>query len=540
MQTNGARFLRITLLTGVILLALTSVTLTVLFLIERDATKITRKQDSFYRILREYDAAAAVNFGTEREFEFLNGELDKLEKRAIGVESWLSILKRRRALSSIHTPSMVNYRNSVNTALEAYPFSQQIAALAAASLVKNSSINREAEERLREWLSFFSDPLFNELRLALHVILGDFRNPQRAAVIPADVFSDGTQAVTMDLAIMRILRGDYYGASSDIQMMLNAPYPSTDALRFAAEYNYDFGDLLRSAEIFSLIDDEKAMIRQADALYLAGYPDNARSIWLILAASEFSPNENSLYNAAITGEDSEAQEFLEKLVKMESTSNAESRQFGIIRYSRFLEQGAALTVLQKTSGFSPASYPFIDLEICKRNSRGRDIGRQSAETWLLLDRHPENEDLYRWAAWHFFFQRRIDEAEILLDRMDLLGFEEPWFNIYRALQLMNAGRIDDAEYRLRSIPPNEADWYVYANIGRIIESQRSAGRALEQYELASAKVQNPKTAARIQLRIARCFAAMNRPTDVRRVLLYALELDPDNVTARLELDRTLR
>jgi len=540
MQINSSRLLRITLLSGVILLLFTGAVLSVFFLIERSATKTTRRQDSFSRILREYDAAAAVNFGTEREFEHLNGELDKLEKRAIGVESWLSILKRRRALSSIHPLSMVNYRNSINTALEAYPFSQQIAAIAASALIKNSSINMEAEERLREWLSFFSDPSFNELRLCIHVILGDFRSPQRAYIIPADIFSDGTQAVTMDLAIMRTLRGDYRGASADIQIMLNAPRPSEDVLRFAAEYNYDFGDLLRSAEIFSLIDDEKAMVRQADALYLAGFPDSARSIWLILAESESSQNENSLYNAAVTSEDGEAADFLEKLVNLETASNSESRQFGIIRYSRFLEQSQAVTVLQKSAGFSPANYPFIDLEICKRNSFGSDIGRQSAETWLLLDRHPENEDLYRWAAWRFFFQRRLDEAEILLDRMDMLGFKETWFDIYRALQLMNEGRLDDAEKLLRSVPPDDADWYVYANLGRIIESQRSAGRALEQYELAAVKAQNTKTTARIQLRIARCLSVLNRPNDARRVLMNAVELDPDNVTARLELDRILR
>jgi len=537
MQINSARLLRITLLSGVILLIFTGASLTVFSLFERGVTKTTRQQDSFYRIMREYDSAVRENFGTEREFDHLNSELDKLEKRAIGVESWLSILKRRRALASIHPLSMVNYRNSINNALSAYPYSQQIAAIAAAALIKNSSINRGAEERLRSWLPLLSDPSFNELRLCIHVILGDFGNPRKADVIPANIYTDGTESVSLDLAILRTLRADYRGATVDIQTMLNAPNPSSNALRFAAEYNYDFGDLLRSAEIFSMIDDERAMIRQADALYLAGFPESAGALWRILADLE---NENSLYNLAVTSQDSEAAVFLEKLANIETVSNTESRQFGLIRYSRFLEQPQAITVLQKSSSFSPADYPFIDLEICKRQSLGRDVGRQLADTWLLLDRHPENEDLYSWAIWYFFFQRRIDEAGILLDRMELLRFDAQWVRFYRALQLMNEGRLDDAENILRSIPSQDGNWQIYANLGRIIESQRSAGRALEQYELALTKTQNPKTAARIQLRIARCFTALNRPSDARRALLNALDFDPENLTARLELERMWR
>jgi len=534
MQISSARLLRITLLSGVMLLVLTGAVLSVFFFIERSAARTTRQQDSFYRILREYDAAARDSFGTEREFDHLNGELDKLEKRAIGVESWLSILKRRRKLAAIHPLSMVNYRNSINSALNAYPYSQQIAAISAAALIKNSSINREAEERLRGWLSLFTDPSFNELRLAIHVILGDFGTPHRAAIIPANIYTDGTEAVTLDLAILKTLRADYRGATADIQAILGAPHPSTNALRFAAEYNYDFGDLLRSAEIFSLIDDDKAMIRQADALYLAGFPESAGAVWSILADLE---NENSLYNLAVTSEENEAAVYLEKLVNITTVSDADSRQFGIIRYSRFLDEPAAITVLQKSAGFSPDDYPFIDLEICKRQSQGRDIGRQLADTWLLLDRHPENEDLYSWAAWRFFFQRRIDEAAILLDRMELLRFDAQWVRFYRALQLMNDGRLDEAQSILRSIQSQEVNWHIYANLGRIIESQRSAGRALEQYELAAAKAQDPKVAARIQLRIARCYTALNSPIDARRALQTALDLDDENLTARLELQR---
>jgi len=532
------QFLRITLLAGLILLILSGAVLTFFYLSERSYSGLARQQDSFFRILREYDVMAAEIYGTQREYDRLHGELDKLEKRAISVESWLSILKRRRALANNHPPSMENYRNSINNALKAYPSSQPIAAIAASALIKNAALNIEAQEQLRSWFPLIVDPSFNNLRLALHVILGDVSSPQRASVLPESIFSDGTEAISINLAALKTLRQDYRSAAADIQMLVNS-FPSDNALRFAAEYHYDFGDLHRSAELFSLLHDESSMSRQADALYLAGFPGSAASIWMILADMQ---NEAGLYNLAVITENKElSASYLEKLVNLDTNSNSVSRQFGLIHYSRFLEYSAALSLLRNTVNFSPIDYPYIDLEICKRQAQGREPGRQLAETWLLLDRHNDNEELYRWAAWYIFFQRRYDEAQILLDRFNLLGFDAAWIDYYRALHFMYEGNLDAAEKILRLMPSQNAQWYVFANLGRVLETVHSPARAIEQYELAAAKLvltpENYKTAARIQVRIARCFAALNRPGEARRVFEYALNLDPENLTARLELDR---
>jgi len=540
------RLLRITLLAGLMLIFLSGTALTVFILTERSGFRASRQQDSFSRLLREYDIAAERITGTEREIDSLHRELNSLEKRAITVESWLSILKRRRALLSFHPSSIVNYRNSINNALKIFPHSQPINAIASAALVKDSGINMEAEEQLRQWLSDITDSNFNSLRLSLHVLLGDFRNPQKAALLPENLVSDGTEAVTVNLAILKILRGNYQPAAADIQMLLNSSSPSFDILRFAAEYHYDFGDLLRSAEIFSYINDSKAMIRQADALFLAGFPETAAAIWSELA---YMNNENSLYNLAFTAKDrQEAAAYFEKLVNLDSDSKA--RQFGLIRYSRLLDYPEAVSLLlgnslqgRNTISFSPSSYPYIDLEIIKRHAQGLGIGRQLAETWLLLDRHDGNEELYKWAFWLFFFQQNLDEAGILMDRMRLQQIKTPWLDVYRAIYLMVEGNIDEAENILRSMQGIDTPWYVYANIGRILEAVRSHARALEQYQTASqvlletSQVQNPKTEARLQIHIARCLIALNRPREARAAYQYALELDPENLTARLELDR---
>jgi len=534
-QNKSGGILRITLFAGLILLVMSAVTLAVFILIERNSNALTRQQDSFNRILREYDEAFKELYLTEREFDRLNGELDQLEKKAIGVEAWLSIIKRRRALSALHPPSNANYKSTIEKAIAVYPSSQAILAVAAASLIKNTAANRETEAILRDWLSQLTNVSHNNMRLAFHVILGDFNSPEKALSLSSDLFTDGTELITVNLALLKTLRGDYRGALSDVHALVNSRSPSVNTLRFAAEYHYDFGDLKRSAEIFNIINDEKAMVRQADALFLAGYKDAAGIIWNILAADS---NETSLYNLAVITELPEEKEaFLEKLVNLETISNSESRQFGLIRYSRFLDYDPAVALLQKTAAFSPNKYPYIDLEICKRHAKNQILGRQIAETWKLLERHEGNEELYKWAFWHLFFQRSYNEVKILLDRMDMYSLKLDWINIYRAIYYMSEGDLDKADDLLRAVSDENKSWYVYANLGRIMEEYLSSGRAIEQYELAYNTSPNPKISAKIQLKIARCYSSINKPAEARKAYKNALELDPENLSARLEADR---
>ena len=535
---NSTRFLRITLFTGFILLVLTGIVLAVLLITWNTSER--GRQETFSRLLREYDISAGVFFGTEREVEHLHAELDLLEKRAISVESWLSIIKRRRTLSHVHPPSLVFYQNSVNNALAAYPTSPVLAAIAAAALVKNSAIGSEAERQIRTWLSLITDSSFNSLRLGLHVILGDFRNTGRAySAIPEGIASDGTEVITVNLAVLKTLRGNYHEAAADIQSLFTQDL-SENAIRFSAEFHYDFGNLQRSAEIFSLLDDDNSMSRQADALYLAGYREMSASIWQLLSDSS---DENSLYNMAVLAQEQNQTEaaarYFERLSALDISSNSRSRQFGIIRYSRLLDYNRAAAVLSNSTDFSPAAYPYIDLEICRLNMQVWPLARQMAETWMLLDRHNESEELYKWAAWHIFFQRNYNESAIFIDRLDMLRVNTHWAQLYRAIQLMHDGSLDAAENILLSIPHDEAEWAVFANLGRIYEVQRSSARALTYYEAAASRVINPKTAARIQLRIAACYSAIGRTADARRALLIAVDLDPENLTAKLELDRML-
>ena len=584
MKLKSGRLLHITLLAGLILLGVSGAVLTVFFLIERGSSSGTRVQDGFFRLLREYDTSLSVFYGTEREYDHLHSTLDRLEKNAISVESWLSVLKRRRALALNHRPSIANYNNTIDKALAAFPASQPIAAIAASALVRDSAITDKDELKIRQLLPHFREPSYNSLRLSLHILMGDFKNPQRAASVLADIASDGTEAVTVDLALLKTIRGNHRGAMADIQTLINTD-PLTEShdilpeeqladntnrisdntLRFAAELYYDFGDLERSAEIFSMINDTSAISRQADALHLAGFRESAVNLWNILVQTESAQaggNDSqivtSLYNLAVialeNGNSKEAEPFLERLYNSNYAQGSgdssagiralNSRQFGLIRYSRLFELPRGAAILRGNASFPPAGYPYIDLEICKRLSREWNLNRQTAETWQLLDRHPKNEELYRWAAWHLYFQRRLDEIPILISRFNTLKYDSPWVNFYRALLLMNDGDLERAEKVLLSIPAFDAAWYVNANLGRIYEDIHSLQRAVNQYEEAILKHElsidkNKKAAARVYQRMARCFTAMSRPSDALKALLQAIELDPDNMGIKLELERLM-
>jgi tetratricopeptide (TPR) repeat protein len=384
------------------------------------------------------------------------------------------------------------------------------------------------------------------------VLLGDFKSPEQAFdSLPRDLTAPGyfpasdleTEIIYPDLAILKILAGNIPSAAIDIQAAL-AAFPSPALIRLAAEYFYDFGSLLRSAELFSMLPDEAALSRQADALWLAGYINNARAIWAMLAA--WPPvRTRALYNLALTAETVEEEAgLLERLVEQvrstEQASDDPGRRFGLIRLSRLLDALRALAVLDaERSGADP----LIDLEMLKRRAEIGEMSRTIAEIWLLLERYPETEYLYEWGAWYFDRQRHYDETAMLLKTAARHNFSGYWMDFYQALQHIREDNLDAAEDLLAEAAAATAaqddQWAAAANWGRVLEVRRAPARALEQYERAMAVVVelDEHTASRIQVRIAHCLRTQGRLAESRRALEYALDLNPDNLTARLELGR---
>jgi len=561
----ASSLVRVTCYAGIILFILTGAAFLFFHFMGGGVPASPGNEENFFRMLRDYDLAAHDIESPDRtiqNFERLDSALARLEKSAVSADTWLSVLKRRRNLARLHPRYTQAYKQSAARAAQAFPRSAPLAAIAATAMVRDTALDREAQAELRNFLPLLAGPAFNSLRLGLHVLLGDFSSPEKAPDrfslsdfwplrnVPLrsqdnERISGETEAFAINFAIVKLLNSDISGAAAEIQTILNQNTytPSPDFLRFAAEYHFDFGDILRSAQLFSQISDDAALSRQADALWLAGYIDNARTIWSILTYGK-NPDGRSLYNLALTSANqNEAKANLQKLAAIDEesfdpkSSFYTGRQFGLIHYSRMLDQAPAIALLQSSKSLKPAEYPFIDLEIHKRRAETERLGRQVAETWLLLDRHHQNEDLYYWSAWFFDFQRYFNETDVLLKRAGQYGFSGRWVSFFEAVGLLREGYLDAAADILIAMPAETANWPVFANLGRIYEAGLSPSRALEYYGRAAAKVQNPKAASRIQVRIARCHAIIGNSSDARRALEYALDLDGENLNARLELER---
>ena len=537
---NHLLLLRITFIAGLFLLLIIGGLLAVTLVRERGAGGGMR-ESAFHRLLREYDfryrQIAETGAVRRQEFERLENDLDRLEKQAEVVESWLSVLKRRRQLAGIDPRYAESYRQSSQRAAGAFPHSEPIAAVAAAALVHNAAITRESEAHLRETLPLLSGSRFAPLRLSLHVLLGDFKSPEQAlASLPRDFSAPDhftasdldREVIYPDLTILKILAGDIPSAAIDIQTALDA-FPSPGVIRLAAEYFYDFGSLLRAAELFSLLPDETALSRQADALWLAGYADNARALWAI------QTKNRALYNLALTAPTQEEEtELFERLVAQGAHDS--DRRFGLIQLSRLFDAPAAAALLEGEK----SADPLIGLEILKRRTETEEVARVIADTWLMLGRHPETEYLYEWGAWYFDLHRNYPETALLLRAAARQGFTGYWVDFHQALQHIREGNVEAAADLLTAASSADGDWVATANLGRVLEALLAPTRAREQYERALAAVialDEMEAASRIQVRIAHCLRTQGRRTESRQALEYALELNPDNLTARLELNR---
>ncbi|MDR0601880.1 MAG: hypothetical protein LBG42_05815, partial [Treponema sp.] len=160
------RLLRAVLISGIILSALISIPLGILSVVSFIRSGVYREEDSapdqgespdpagsWTRSLGEFDALLAA--GTDPDQ--LNRILNRLEKRTIGVESRLSVLKRRRELSG-RTPRFLDaYRNAAQKAADAFPYSRPLAALAAAALIQDSPMTEALAGELEKFTPLLDD-----------------------------------------------------------------------------------------------------------------------------------------------------------------------------------------------------------------------------------------------------------------------------------------------------------------------------------------------------------------------------------------------
>ncbi|MDR1174370.1 MAG: hypothetical protein LBK83_02705 [Treponema sp.] len=548
---------------------------------ERAGTDAALVRGDWYQSLAEYDLHVSRSGG--RNNEALWRILDRLEGEADGIEAQLSLLKRRRQLVTEDPRFLEPYTGAAHRAAAAFPYSGSLAAVAAESLL-SGALPGERRNSLVSYAALMSEASLSPLVLAIHVLLGDLSDTQRAAglsgleTLTETAFSriaaetEEEAGFAADIILLRLLAGDISGAAGRIASSPGAFNRNVQAhtsgprdegageiplsfIRLAAEFYYDFGDPRRSAELFARLGDEESLAMAASGLALAGDRSGARNLWNILGSggrtelntASRNIQARSLYNltagAQNREEESQKLEELFTLLPLTGSQNPEARlrKFASIRYTRLLETGRALAVLESGGEQDYLS----DLELVRRRSEAWPVDRTVAETWLLVNRHSEEEALYHWAAWYFSYQRQREETAILLEAAKLHGdFSGSWIGFYEALFLMERGELDRAQSLLRAVSP--AGWQVEANLGLILEARRAPSAALEAYEKAVSLLNETETAyteslktkaSRLQVRIARCLRSLGKSTDSRRALQYALDLNPNNLSARLELRR---
>lgn len=540
------------------------------FLRAGEAAETGKSPGVFVRELAEFDLLAETPETTPPKQ--LNSFLDGLEKKARSVEAHLSVLKRRRNLArysglpSETREAFINaYAEAADRISREFSFSEVLAALAAEALFLQEPLpTGETAEAVQNHLSRIREPSLFPLALSLQILSGKMADPQSAAAIPGGealfasiiprVSERERESFLVNQGILRLLAGDASGCAAIINALLASPQekdrglpgiagpPSPETLRFGAEFFYDFGDPLRGAELFSRFPDEKSLARQADALWLSGHSDTARTIWRALAFSKStgSPDgqnqdriSQSLYNLASTATDpEEKRSHLERFFAEQGYAPGAGLSYGIISYTRLLDGKRAITILEEQDLTHEG---LLDLERFRRQLDLWPVDRTIAELWLLLGRHPLDERLYHWGAYYFDRQKQYDETALLIKTAQDNHLEGPWMKLSRGIGLVREGRLDEGETLLRELSGEV--WQADANIARVLEARRSNTAALGYYEAAAAQVTNNKEAARIQLNIARSLRALGRFGEVRRVLEQAETLDPENLNVRLELRR---
>jgi tetratricopeptide (TPR) repeat protein len=545
----------------------------VLIFIALRPEKNTPSRDMFQRLLRNYDLAAGTEGGNSGggEPETLSAMLDTMEKNTQGVESWLSLLKRRRALAKAHPRTLAQYQEASRRAAAAFPWSEPLAAVALASALLGPAADRT--EAIRGYGALINDTRLIPLALAAAVLRGDLGDPSRAAENRGEtLLSLGLPSLSrqredrliVNLVLLKLLNRDYQGAEA--QILGISRQGTLEQGAFLGEYYYDFGNPARSAEIFNRMAGDQALLRSADALWLGGRTESARNIWLALGNTQSNTQGNvqgnsggavpagpalrSLYNLGASAPTAEEGEKWFTLLYRAGEENPALREepgydYGLIAYTRNLAPREALDILDNRASQSPqgpanstGTAALRDLEILRRRGELWTMERTAAETWLLLGRYPEDSRLYQWAAWYFDYQRRREDSVALARTAGYRGIRGPWLDLSAALGDLESGRLEEAEQGLRSISLADTPiWQAEANLGLVLEARRAPAEALEHYEIAASRVKDSREASRLQLRIAGCLRALGRKEESRRALLYSLDLNPANLSARLELRR---
>ncbi|MDR2865510.1 MAG: hypothetical protein LBV68_07880 [Spirochaetaceae bacterium] len=597
---------------------------------------------SFNENLKTFDLlfAQTLEEGFNPDTGLFEALLASLEKAASGAEEHLSPLKRRRMLAKAFPSFIPDYFFAAERSFRRFPHSAPLAAIAGEALVLYAAsdtrgsgknvINPDSRQKLMNYAQILSqagvlsEKSFLPLAFSFYVLsdsLSDIPSALRINRID-DLFSFTTrillqktgaasavtEGLSIDLSLLKILDNKAEEANAYLIPFNPGTAFSRKSSDFFANYEYDFGNLLLAAQIWTESGKEEDLARAADALYLANMPENARQLWSILTEDRRTPtagdqqvderfdydfdepfNESfidsfyendeplpnkgsrnqtvikasekirfqSFYNLASSAtRTADKRAPLENILAEAGDSDKEIVLYSIILYTRMLEDQKARLVLKENPLTEKTM--LLDLELFRRSLTDMPLERSIADTWLVLDRHNDDERLYQWAAWYFDYERRFNETDFLVklaEKREIIG---EWLPFNKGIFYMRAGDYASAakifESSMRKSenkkPSSSGDlWTFPANLGLIREAEHNFSAALDNFTQAVRELQNQDSgiafdkkksnekAARLQLKIARCFGVLGRKGEAREAILKAAELDGSNINVRIVLDR---
>jgi len=471
--------------------------------------------------------------------------LDEIQRSVINSGEALSLLKRYRTLAEgarteVLKSQLTDLYNYVSTGLyKKFPERPELFTVVLDSFLQVPRLLTDSELELLKHIEprFINAENAALLMLVLHKgRLAD--NPEHFSdltygpVLLKELQSSVPLPAYEVLALA--LSGNLQGALAEGNKLNGIPGKGPLIL---ANLLYDFGSPEEAARLFhSLYESEGRLsykLQEADSYLKAGKAQSARSIWESLYG-DLSGSDVGLvlYNLGSMAETaSDRRAYFTRLLDMERM-----HEYAILQYSRLLPAMDAISYLKQSPIFE--QHALLQLETIRRQEVEQSTGPMVASLWFLLNRFPRDERLYHWAAWYLYRIGNTEELGRLLTMAQENHIENPALQLYKALIVMEQGRLSEAEALLASY--TKTAWYIPANLAKIYERTYRITKAIEFYQLAASLAHNSLVESRLYEQVANCYVILGRESDARRSYEYALQLNPDNITAAFALQKLER
>ena len=470
--------------------------------------------------------------------------LKTLQKYAISSTQWLSIAKRHRVLQDFSGATQV-----LKMALVSIPANETVTALLVDTLLLQGETAKAAS---------YSDYLLDSryASLAAYSILEN----------------NSFEGLSFNLAPVWKVAGEETGLSvfltnAILSYVLDSRYQEALALfgpdvssaistdpYLEALIQYDCGSYSKVKTGIS----RESLLLSADAAWLQGQGEKAISLWNTVQSSFYTDAPELLYNLAVAHESSiKEKKFLETCL-----SDFPAFYPAVVRYVRqarlpertmvldpveelLHSRGLVSQLMAEKLAQVPVSYtqahsvldvamsvnphdPRIDVEMLRfEQLQGKDRLRLVSELWTLLERFPENVDVWSWVAWNFALLNEVDQFYTVLGR-DIFEWNPFYTGIKEALE----GDLEKAEKNFQDCAAfEEMHCSALANIALIYQKKHLYSQAVEYFSLAASMAPNDSIASDLHFRAAQILSLQNSFERSASILGFAIQLDPFNYAA---------